>query len=67
MKEASAQISWSLDIECPECEIEFDLSEFDSDNLFGNAIFENRWEDVKGQEVCCPECNSEFKVKEIEY
>jgi C4-type Zn-finger protein len=67
--ESLALLSWSLNVECPHCEEDFDLQEFDHeyDNRFADALFNNRWEDVNGSEVSCPTCNQEFTITKIEY
>lgn len=63
----TAELSWSLYIQCPACEKHYDLSEYDDDLIFANAIFNNKWNDLKGQEVECPDCGHEFKVDSVLY
>ena len=63
----NAQLSWSLDIECPHCEGDIDLADCDDDTEFARAIFNNKWADLKGAEVTCPHCQEEFLIDEVEY
>ena len=65
--EATAYLSWSLDIDCPKCNESIDLSDDDDDNVVSGAIFHNNWDALDGHEVTCKHCAHEFKVKTVEY
>ena len=67
MKKAKAQLRWSLDITCPHCGYEFDLADHDVDGWISGPLFNNKWEDLKGEDVECPECTEEFQIEEVEY
>jgi uncharacterized CHY-type Zn-finger protein len=61
---ADAYLHASLYVECPKCSTDFNL--FDcGDGLYTTPIFNNKWEDLEGEEVCCPDCEHEFKISEI--
>lgn len=63
----TAQLAWSLFIKCPSCGKLFDLVNYDDDNKISRAIFNNKWDELKGHEVSCPHCDHDFKVDEVEY
>ena len=63
----TATLDWSLTTECPKCYENFDLATEDYENTISNAIFNNRWDSLRGLEVTCPECLHEFKLTVIEY
>lgn len=65
--EACATLSWSLDVECPLCHLNNDLSNDDDDGIVAKAIFNNRWDDLVGEIFTCQECGAEFKLSEVEY
>lgn len=67
MKKAKAQLWWSLDIKCPHCGQEFDLSNDDADGNISGPIFSNDWEKLKDEDVTCPACEKEFQIEEVEY
>ena len=69
IKTAKASLHWNLFVECPHCKHQNDLSDspHDDDNYFSESIFNNRWEDCKGNEVTCESCGYEFTVSEIVY
>jgi ssDNA-binding Zn-finger/Zn-ribbon topoisomerase 1 len=62
----TAQLRWSLDVECPKCEGEVDLSEGD-DGTYSVPIFNNKWDDLEGEHAVCPHCDHEFRIKKVEY
>ena len=63
----TATLSWSLDIECPKCKKGIDLADHDDDSTFSKAIFNNSWDDLKGEEVQCPHCQHWFEFGKVEY
>ncbi len=63
----SADLRWSLDIECPKCNAEIDLAAGDDDNTYSNAIFNNKWDDLVDEEITCPECGHIFLIGSVEY
>ncbi|MDY0251443.1 MAG: hypothetical protein RBR45_15565 [Pseudomonas sp.] len=67
MKSSKALLWWSLDVKCPHCGQEYDLSVDDADNRFSHAIFNNDWNDLRGEEVTCPNCEEDFQIEEVEY
>lgn len=67
MKQAYAQLEWNLWIECPHCEYEFDLAQENDDGWVSTPIFNNKWDDLKGEEVECPECKKSFLIESVEY
>jgi len=52
---------------CPKCKIFFDLAVKDDDQIFFNAIFNSRWEDLTGIDIECPQCKYEFILDGVEY
>ncbi len=47
LKSADLTVCYSLDIDCPYCGAELDLSDQDDENgCFSSPIFNNRWEDL---------------------
>lgn len=69
MEAAEATLSWSLDVECPHCHEDFDIAKIDyeMDNTFAHAIFNNKWDDVNGSEIDCPKCEKTFQISKMEY
>ncbi len=65
----TAYLEWSLNVECPKCKEDNDLSSGDHDpeNEAGKAIFSNAWDDLKGHAVVCEHCGHEFKIDEVEH
>ena len=66
---AKAQLSWSLDVDCPHCGADIDLAtgDYDCDHYIAINVFNNTWGKLKGYEVTCAECDKEFVLGEIEY
>ncbi len=62
-----ASLSWSLYVECPNCEEDFDLAEMDEEGFFSTPIFNNQWDDLKDEDVTCPNCEHEMQLGEVEY
>lgn len=67
MRKETAVLTWSLYIECPYCHTDFDLAEYDDDSVYSMPIFNNKWDDLKGEEVECPDCGEYFAIKEAIY
>lgn len=72
MKKADAQISISINIDCPYCEETIDLMDFQylkddgyiySELLRSDGFGKDDWDEV----VECPECNKEFLVGTVEW
>ena len=65
----NVQLDWHLWVDCPKCCAGIDLidQDPDMDYLFSVAIFNNKWDDLEGEEVSCPECKHEFKINKVEY
>ena len=65
----TAYLDWALNVECPKCNDDNDLSdsEHDPENTVSRAIFCGQWDDLKGFEVTCEHCGHEFKLDEVEY
>ena len=64
-----ANLDWSLDVQCPECAHVFDLSNSgnDDEGEISIKIFNNKWDDLKGQRVICPECHKKFLIDDVIY
>jgi hypothetical protein len=60
-----AYVSWSLDIECPECGESIDISKDDDEDRISTSIFNNSWERLIGHSVICPKCSVEFDIDEV--
>jgi ribosomal protein S27E len=67
MKQAIALLSWSLWVDCPECDDETICLCDGSDNTIAKAIFNNNWDNLKGHEVECPYCGKTFAIEKVEY
>ena len=63
-----ACLSWSLDVECPGCKKDIDLSDCDTDDFsIARRIFTNEWDKLQGHEITCPHCTHEFALDSVEY
>lgn len=67
MKSAKATVEWSLNIDCPHCGREHDLSQDDDDGIISKAIFNNKWEELAGTQIECSKCRLTFFIEEVEY
>lgn len=67
MQEVQATLSWSLDVECPYCGHEVDLSDNDDESVYAKAIFNNDWDKLKDTVVTCPKCATQYKIREVIY
>lgn len=69
MKPPRVELSWSLHVTCPSCEIDFDIVEQESEIglILACLIFNNLWDKVPGHDVYCPSCKTEFQIGEVEY
>ena len=62
-----ATLNYAVNIECPKCNIAFDLTDNnDNDGEITVPLFNNRWNDVKGFDVVCDNCEHEFELDGIE-
>jgi hypothetical protein len=59
-------LSYTLDIECPSCSKEIDLTDQDCEGHYTTPIFNNRWDDLKGDIVQCDYCDHEFEITGVE-
>jgi len=66
--EGIAQLSWHLFIDC-KCGETLDLtdSEHDEEGRISIPIFNNKWDDLKGEEVICPKCSNPIIIERVEY
>lgn len=64
---ASAKLSASLFISCPQCDQYFNLFDDDDAAIYLIQIFNNKWDQLKGEEATCPECDHEFTISEVEW
>ena len=63
-----ANLSWSLDVDCPACKETIDLSDCDTDDYsIARRIFTNEWGKLEGHEITCPHCTHEFALDSVEY
>jgi len=66
-KRSMATLRWSLDMECPKCKTDIDLSINDDDCVYSMAIFNNKWDDLVGEEIVCEKCGHVFLLDGIFY
>ena len=72
MKEAKAQLEWSLEVECPHCNRAIMNQDLNDDEhtlvncVFGTITKPAQWENI-GLEFECPECGEMFRITDIEY
>ncbi len=68
MATAKATLDWHLWIHCPDCDATIDLAEVDdAEGIYSDPIFNNKWDDLKGETVYCPGCDGEFDIAGVEY
>lgn len=65
LKNAGLTVCYSLDIDCPYCGAEIDLSDQDDDAFYTGPIFSNKWDELVGEEVYCPDCEREFIISSV--
>lgn len=65
----TAYLEYSVNVDCPKCEESNDItdSEHDTECEVPKALFNNKWDDLKGFDVTCEHCGHEFKIEEVEY
>lgn len=63
---SSVFIYYTLTAECPECGDDADLTDQDYEAAYTAPIFENRWDDLKGETIECPNCEHEFTISGVE-
>lgn len=67
MKETSAYLQYEIEVKCPHCEKCFDLIDTHNDvSVITDAIFNNKWDGLKGFIAVCDYCDEEFKIKSVE-
>jgi len=59
---ATVNVEYYLNVECPHCSRVFDLVDQNDDGCFTTPIFNNRWDDLKGESVECPHCGRESLI-----
>ena len=62
-----ANFNWSLDVHCPKCDREIDLTDQDDDGYFSGHLFNNAWSELEGATVYCEDCDDEFLLSGVEY
>ncbi len=67
MLKSEVSLSFSLFVECPYCHTDIDLADHDDDGCYARPIFNNKWEDLKDEEVHCPDCEKVFLIEEVVY
>jgi len=69
MEKGTVTLSWHLFIDCNYCGETLDLSdgEFDQDGIFAIPIFNNKWDEIEGEEVICPKCGNPIIIERVEY
>ena len=67
MKKSVVMFDYSMMIECPHCEEYFDLVDEEEDGEYSTPIFNNRWDNLRGELVFCPECGKEFAIECVEH
>ena len=65
LESADLIIGYSLEIDCPYCNAELDLSDQDENRCFSGPIFNNRSDDLVGEIVNCPDCRKEFIIENV--
>jgi rubredoxin len=73
-KAIKATLVMELNVECPECEHEFDLfksSRNDEGELYNQVLADDRWridpDERLETHAHCPECSYEFEVKGVDW
>jgi hypothetical protein len=64
-----ANLSWSLTVDCPNCDCENDLSDpyHDAEHHISTHIFSGDWDKLNGLPVACESCLHEFTIDKVEY
>lgn len=66
---ADAKVDWSLDVECPHCGGESNLSQVDKKGIYSGPIFSGKKDNLKNTIVTCHhtnECGKDFLIGDIE-
>lgn len=68
-KRPTANLDWSLHVDCPKCGETNDLSsgEHDAEYSIARHIFNNDWDKLSGWEVKCQHCAHEFAIEKVEH
>lgn len=61
------KLEYSLNVMCKECNEGFDLAEQDEDGVFSSPIFNNKWDELKGEAVVCPHCGFTDYISDVVY
>jgi len=69
MKSSQLNVTYILNIVCPYCGVDVDLTgeEKDDDEYYLSPIFENGWDDLIGEEITCQHCDKIFKISNVEF
>ena len=65
----TANLSWSLYVDCPKCDHTNDLADsiHDTENHIAGYIFSNNWAVLTRWEVRCEKCTHKFFIGKVEY
>jgi len=68
MKQAELGVNWQFYIACPYCDESMDLSDepFNNDGYFVKLIFNNKWDELVGEEIECTKCEDIFTISSVE-
>jgi DNA-directed RNA polymerase subunit RPC12/RpoP len=68
-KRPTANLEWSLYVDCPKCGESNDLAEphHDTEHDIARHLFSNDWDNLEGWEVTCGHCGHEFEIEKVEY
>ena len=68
LKKGTAYLIYKVEITCPYCKNHFDLMDRnDDDSAISQPIFNNNWDELKGDSVICDHCEEEFLIEELVY
>jgi glutaredoxin len=70
MKQATAFLEYSINVDCPHCENDVDLLDVESnagDNSISARVFTSEWDQLKGWPIECPHCHTDFELARLEY
>ena len=68
MKKATLFVDYALFIDCPYCREQNNLADqvHSDEGKFTIPIFNNKWNDLKDEEVECDSCDEIFQIKSVE-
>ena len=65
MENVEALLNASLDISCPYCNRDIDLFLIDDNDYIMKSIFNNKWNDLRGEEIICQDCGTNMVISDI--